>query len=137
MLSKCKIISFWEPYINYFIEHNKTNDPVALQQLTNWYANPDDIDNNSDYQTIINRGIDLSAADSMTAYNGTLPDHPVWLPITKEMINYAHKHNVKFGAWTVNIESIAKTLTSWGVDYITTDYYQFVKSLGDEPLSFD
>jgi glycerophosphoryl diester phosphodiesterase len=138
MLNQCKIISFWEPYINYFIKYNKTHTPIALQQLANWYANASDVDNNSDYQTIINRGVDLSAADSMTAYNGNLPDgEPSYLPITKEMIHYAHVHGVKFGAWTVNIESVAIKLISWGVDYITTDYYRFVKSINDEPPRFD
>jgi hypothetical protein len=54
---------------------------------------------NSDYKTIIDRGVDISAGDTMSAYNGTLPDgNTEYLPITKEMIDYAHKHNVKFGA---------------------------------------
>jgi glycerophosphoryl diester phosphodiesterase len=53
------------------------------------------------------------------------------------MIDYTHSRKREFGVWTTNVESIAKQYINWGVDYLTTDYYNFIKDVDDQPASFD
>lgn len=42
--------------------------------------------------------------------------------ITKEIIDICHQNNLKVNIWTVDDIELAKKYTSWGVDYITTNW---------------
>lgn len=41
--------------------------------------------------------------------------------IDEEKIKYLHSKNIKINVWTVNDKEVAEKLTSYGIDYITTD----------------
>ncbi len=41
--------------------------------------------------------------------------------LSKELIKKAHDNGLKVNCWTVNDKETAEKLTSWGVDYITTN----------------
>lgn len=45
---------------------------------------------------------------------------------TREMLNYAHSHNIAVQYWTINNEDEVRTLTLNGADCIITDYPQTV-----------
>jgi len=45
---------------------------------------------------------------------------------TREMLNYAHSHNIAVQYWTINDEDEVRTLTLNGADCIITDYPQTV-----------
>ncbi|MDO5292831.1 MAG: Ig-like domain-containing protein [bacterium] len=42
--------------------------------------------------------------------------------VTQDLCDYAHKKNIKVGAWTVNSYSTAKRVLYQGIDFITGDY---------------
>lgn len=135
MESNCYIISFQECYIRWFkTHHTELDGKHRLQQLCHWKHDGAPAQNdkyNTDFETLINNGYDVSAGDPETAYVGVND----YLPINKSMIDYAHSKNQKFGVWTVDIKSIADQYIKWGVDFITTDCYKFVNSKEDIPPS--
>jgi glycerophosphoryl diester phosphodiesterase len=53
------------------------------------------------------------------------------------MVQYTHEQGQKIGIWTINTESAAQKYNAWKVDYLTTDYYDFVSKESDIPSSFD
>lgn len=133
MQNQCYIISFQECYIRWFkTNYPELNKQHRLQQLCHWTPVPTASNCNTDYKTLIDNGFDISAGDPQSAWllAGT------YINITKEMIDYAHSKKRKFGVWTVDVKSIAKQYIKWKVDFITTDYYNFVDSLSDIPLAF-
>lgn len=60
---------------------------------------------------------------------GAFSLHPHWALIDPELVERAHRRNLRVIAWTVNATEIMRTLIAQGVDGIITDHPEFFETL--------
>ena len=86
-----------------------TLEPIITGWSKNWEY----------HSEILNKAID----------NNYFAIHPRYNLVNQELINHAHKNNIKVNIWTVNSKAVMKKFIQMGVDGIITDNIQNAKKV--------